>query len=259
MAATPITLTIDRDDIAPADFGEAVREFVLLLRDIDIDLSPGPQPTLQWRLTQLSYNSPLTVGMECEPIEGAADIGPTVVSAAVRGIDQIDRTAERPAEFSDDALDRLRRLATFAADGLGPMRVNAPTVNLSSTVTKRTDANLDTVLAQGYYLGSVEGVLEGLTVHGAPYFTVYDDVTGRGVRCYFPKSDLPNVLNSVEWKVLVHGQLRRDALGRPNQIRPIEFFRRLGEHAAPVPATGLAGVYRGIGDTRSYLELIRGE
>ena len=245
MASTPISLTVDRDEISPAEFGEALREFVALLRDVDLELSPGTQPSLKWRLTRLSYNSPLVAEMVAEPVEDAPDIGPRVVEAVVRGIDRVDKSAERPEEFSDDALERLQRLAAFASNGLGPLRVVAPSIKLASSVTKSTDANLDVVLAQGYFLGSIEGILQGLNVHGAAYFTVYDDVTGRGVRCFFPKNQLAGVLAAVETKVLVHGQLRRDALGRPNQIRPIEFFRRLGEYAEPVPSSTLAGAYWG--------------
>lgn len=260
MASTPISLTVDRDDISPADFGEMLREFVALLRDIDVELSPGPQPSLRWRLTRLSYNSPAVVGMESEPIENAPDLGPRVVTAAIRGIDLVDRNAERPIEFNDDALERLRRISAFAGNGIGPIRLSAPSVNLATNVTKRTEANIDIVLAQGYSIGSVEGLLEGLNVHGAsPYFTTYDDLTGRGVRCYFSEEQLDNVLAAVKTKVLVHGSLRRDALGRPSQVRPVEFFRQLGVGAKPAPADGLAGVFQGMDDARTYLEMIRGE
>jgi hypothetical protein len=72
-------------------------------------------------------------------------------------------------------------------------------------------------------------------------------------------ADLGRVLKAVGSKVMVHGQLRRDASGRPDQVRPVEFFEQLGQREDAVPAPGLSGIFRGLGDSRSYLAVIRGE
>ncbi len=259
MASTPLTLIIEGEAIPPADFGDAVREFAALLDDIDIELSPGSAPSLQWRIVGLSYRSPAQVEMVAEPRENAPDIGPRVVQACANGITSIERTGKRPAEFNDDALTRLRRISLFTHNGVEGLRVVAPTENLSAVVTRRTAANVDVVLQQGFSLGAVEGRLDALNIHGQPYFTVYDEVTGRAVHCYFERNILAAVLKAVGTKVTVQGQLRRDPVGRPSQIRPVEFFRALGQQAGAVPAQGLAGIFHGLGDSRSYLEIIRGE
>jgi hypothetical protein len=197
--------------------------------------------------------------MIAEPKENAPDVGPRVVDTVVRGINMIEREAIRPDDFNDDALERMRRLSAFTMNGISGFSVEAPAANVAARVTKRTSANIDVVLAQGYSLGTIEGHLDGLNIHAQPFFTVYDEVTGRAVRCYFDRKVLDRVLDAVGSKVMVHGQIRRDALGRPTQVRPVEFFDLLGLRREPVPSPDLPGVFRGLGDTRSYLEMIRGE
>lgn len=124
----------------------------------------------------------------------------------------------------------------------------------------KTPEYIGDVLAQGYSVGGVEGQLEAISVHGQPSFTLYDAVTGRAVRCYFAPSLQPQVKASLGSKVFVHGVLRRDALGRPSQLRDIDQFVRLGRATKPVPTSNLAGVFHGIeGGTKDYLARIRGE
>ena len=259
MASTPVTFAVEGDAIPPDDFGEAVREFIRFLSAIDAELSPGRNRSLQWRLTSLSYSSPALVGMVAEPRDDAPDIGPQVIAGGIAGINLIEREGVRPEEFNDDALDSLQRIAAFADGGITGLRVAAPEMHATAAITKLTAANIDVVFTHGYSLGSIEGHIEGLNIHGQPYFTVYDEVTDRAVRCYFKRPDLEKVLGATGSKVVVHGQVRRDPTGRPSQVRPVEFFERLGQSKGPVPAPGLAGVFRGLGDSRSYLEMIRGE
>jgi hypothetical protein len=259
MASTPLTLVIEGETISPSDFGEVVREFAELLNDIDTELSPGPRPSLQWRIVGLSHSSPAQVDLLGEPTEGAPDIGLPLAQHCVGGFYLIEHEGTRPEAFSDDALERLRRIAALSGNGISTIRVEAPSIRQTATITKLTFANIDVVLTQGYSVGGIEGQLDGINIHAQPFFTVYDEVSGRAVRCYFALSDLERILDAMGTKVAVHGQLRRDPAGRPSQMRPVEFFEQLGQRGQPVPAPGLSGIYRGLGDSRSYLAVIRGE
>lgn len=62
--------------------------------------------------------------------------------------------------------------------------------------------------------GSVEGTLEGLNLHAsARYFTIYELLRGRSVRCHFAERiDTADIVAALERRVSVYGQVkyRRD-------------------------------------------------
>ena len=127
------------------------------------------------------------------------------------------------------------------------------------TVARHVSENVERILQHGYLLGGVEGRLEGINIHLQPQFVVYDSVSGRAVRCYFSSDQLDDVVGAVGRKVLVSGNLRRDASGRPLQFRPVESFNIIDELPSATPRDP-SGLYRGLlGETRSYLRMIRGE
>lgn len=112
----------------------------------------------------------------------------------------------------------------------------------------------------GYeHYGSVEGPAEALDLHGEPFFTVRDMVTGLPVRCYFGNGDREAIAAIVAGKRIVsaEGMLRRGKDGRLLSIRPLHSFAVVDE---PLPGEweSPAGLFAGIGDTQAYLREIRG-
>ena len=257
MPETPITLTIDTDDLSPQKLSDALRDFMGLLSEIDSDISETAARTLDWRVTAVSYNSPFTIRMVGRPRAGHRDNGPAVVRACVRG-SAVLVNGERPREFNDDALLHVRRLAASARTDEA-FRVTSEIEPLvSARITSQATAIVDRVLPLGYSIGSVEGRLEGLNIHGQPQFTVWDSVTGRAVRCYFTGVDLDTVTAAVSHKVLVSGNLRRDPDGRPQQIRPVDFFETIDLAPTTEPGNPV-GLFQGMGDPERYLAMIRGD
>lgn len=259
MAVTPATLTLDSDDISPNDLGVAITEFSALLAALDRDLSADRDYSLRWRVSGLEYGS-ATMLVEAEPLEDAPDIGPKVVAALVGGIGLIEREAIRPDEYSDEALEHLRSLATLLRNGTRNLIVRAPTLQAEATITPRTLGTIDVVIGQAYTsVGVVEGTLEAISLHGRPYFTVYDAVTGRAVHCWFSLTVKQQVIEALGLKVIVTGSLRRDLTGRPRDIRNLDEFRVLGLPVAH-SALELAGLLRGMSKpTTELLAEIRGE
>jgi hypothetical protein len=75
----------------------------------------------------------------------------------------------------------------------------------------RLVAHVDSVLGNIVSaIGSVEGRLEGLNVHGSNrYFNVYDDLTGERVQCQFGhRIDVAKIGGAVERRVSVSGEIR---------------------------------------------------
>ena len=257
MGTTPLMLRVDAEEISPDQFVTALNDFVGLAYDMELELSPSRERVLRWRLIHLGMGS-YEAGIEAEPVEDAADIGPSVATEILSGLPRI-QAGERPDAFTDEMLERVRRMATLVGNGTRAIYVDAPTLPQTYTITAATAARIEAVSAQGYTsIGTIEGTLEAISLHGRPTFTVYDAVTGRAVRCEFQPDMKKRVIAALGFKVAVHGRLRRDAVGRPSHVRGVDTLRRLGTKPV-VRVESLAGIFKGMGNTREYLADIRGE
>ena len=258
MPLTPLVLVIDADALTPSQLSGVLDDFAGLVSEVDTELSASGERTLALRITSLSYNSPARIGLVAEPRGNHPDIGAQVVRACVVGISLVEAESTRPAEFNDDALTHLRNIADATGNGVRRVQLETPVARIVPTITRQTSAHVERILPYGYSLGTVEGRLEALNIHGQPRFTVYDAVTNRAERCYFRDDRLSEVTQAIGRKVIVTGQLRRDPEGRPQQVRPVDVFRVIDD--APVsPRADVAGLFKGLGDSREYLEIIRGE
>lgn len=255
---TPFEWVIDTDELTPAQLSDLLTELTGLISEVDTELSPAGGRTLDLRITSLSYQSPARIGLVAEPRPNQKDNTPDVVRGCGEGLLLIEREATRPLVFNDDALEHLRNIGNFTGNGVRHVRMTSPIIIGNPIVTRQTSAHVERILPHGYSLGSVEGRLEGLNIHGQPTFVVYDAVTGRAVRCYFASEQLDAVKRAVGLKVIVSGNLRRDPAGRPQQIRPVDFFQPI-DQPPQVPVNDPAGAYQGLGDTHEYLRWLRGE
>lgn len=256
MAGTPIQLTLDKDEIALGDLAEALTAFTGYLEQLDQAQSPGGRRTHDFRVVSLSYNSPAEIVAVAEPRETFADNGPVLAALAVRGVRDIEAGRGRPEGVPYEALENLRRLAGFATNGRPGAIIAAPTLHTSAPVTSALAVQVERVLSQGDSIGAIEGKLETISVHGRQYFTLYDAVSGRGVRCYFPDAQRANVIKALGKKVIAHGKLRRDPAGIPREMRDLDGFDVLGQTRGS-PDT-LPGVFAGL-DVTGYLKELRGE
>lgn len=256
MAQTPLELVVERDELTLGDLSDLASAFAGYLTALDASRSPNGRPTLDFRLGSVSYSSPLTISARLDPKEDAADNGPTVARLAIRGIEAMQAGAGRPEGFPDDALENLRRLAGYTTNGkAASVLVRAPSLELAAPVSPVVVAHVDRVLAQGDAIGAIEGSLDTVSVHSQPYFTLYDAVTQRGVRCYFPTDWRARVVAALGKRMLVHGRLRRDPSGAPREMRDIDELVELGK--ADGSPDNLAGVYAGL-DVKGYLRDLRG-
>ena len=111
-----------------------------------------------------------------------------------------------------------------------------------------------------YYVsnGSVEGVMEMVTLHENTYFRIYDAIRGWGVPCYFRRESIDDVRNAFGKRVSITGRLRSDRLGKPEAMQ-VSDIRILGLEPLPTPsevrgiATGMTGGLK----AEEYLRRVR--
>jgi hypothetical protein len=144
-------------------------------------------------------------------------------------------------------------LADYGVNGRG-LRIEAPSLSLRSPISKAVVAQVEQVLSQGEAVGAIEGQLDTISVHAQPFFTLYDALSGRGVRCYFSNDRRAQVIAALGKKVIAHGRLRREPNGAPREMRDLDYFEVLGEPSGSLD--NLPGVYSGV-DSESALRDMR--
>jgi hypothetical protein len=256
MARTPLELVVERDELSLVDLADLAASFAGLLASLDIAGSHSGRPTLDLRLATVSYHSPLMLRAGLDPREDFADNGPAVATLAIRGIEWMGAGRGRPEGYPDEALENLRRLAGYTTNGkAASVVIRAPTLQLAAPVTPALAGYVDRALTQGDAIGAIEGSLDTVSVHAQPYFTLYDALSGRGVRCYFREGWRARVVGALGKRMIVHGRLRRDPSGAPREMRDIDQMEELGRpEGSP---DGLAGVFAGL-DVQAYLRELRG-
>lgn len=194
-----------------------------LLNAVDAELSGRRGGGLEWVVSELESGS-VHVGATPEP--RTEDVGPEiadrVLDAVGKGLRTIESSAERPAHFSDRALSRAREL-TGALEEEGVERLHVRSNGRRVEVTRRLAGNVDDLLGGKLEsIGSVEGRLETVALHGRAYFNVYDAVTGAAVKCYFPSEMLEEVRDALGRRVVVSGTLWSDRSGDVQRVKARE-------------------------------------
>lgn len=124
-------------------------------------------------------------------------------------------------------------------------------------LTRQTYRTLDRVLHERTdAIGSVTGTLVTATLSNGAHVTVKDEIHDRGVRCYLAKTHLREAGQLLGERVTVTGNLRRDYLGRPLEIRN----SRVDATPEPrhVTVAEMAGALAGGPDSVTWLREQRG-
>ena len=196
---------------------ESWREF---LGEIGKGVTGSPaKDAVRYVITEASGGS-FALGVRPQPARDSvpASMMPRIARTVTSGIRELNEEAKRPRHFSDNALVKLRDLARLVGPETPSLRVSngrGRPVTLSPTML----AHVEAVLApEVRSIGTIEGELEGLIIHGRKRFLLYDRLTGRQVICYFR--------DSVSWEEL------RDEFGKRMAVTGEIRSRRSGERAS---------------------------
>lgn len=259
MTTRRIGFTLGGDAIPFETFLEAGSRLSALLAEVDSAVS-GSQ-TLEWVISDLRFAS-ATVAVSSVPrSEEIIDQSPTIISSVLKGLETIERTAERPEYFTDEALLTAKRLVSLLNGKVERISIFG-NVGVGSTgtvrATQRIAANVDQLLGIGTVaVGSVEGTLETVTIHGGTSFNIYDTITHRRVRCVCDRERLDELEGCLGSRVLVEGEIRYNVQGQPISIK-VENHRVLRSVEELPQATDIRGLFsRNKIDTAKLSESLR--
>jgi hypothetical protein len=215
-AMARMTLRLDGDAIVLERFQVAVQAFVTLLTVVDRSFHHGTR-TVRWRLAELSYASPAMIAAD-----STDDPAALLHGVILDGVEALEQAGRIPTELSDDAMEQISALGALRGHG-GILGIELQAMNgrpgqgaRVARVTQRSVATVQDALAGKFTaLGSVEGRLEGINIHGRRYFNIYEPVHGKRVRCIFPESMFAEAKDSLGFRVLVSGEVQTNARGYP--------------------------------------------
>ncbi len=199
-------------------FVRSIEDISRLLHDVDYVVRRGTAKR-RWLIRELHSSAPtITV----QPVLGDQES----MAAVADGIRTVTKGTDQPPEyFSEKVLEDLRRMGRLFA---GRDRARSIVVSVDSmqtaTIEKDISEKASRILTSGYWnLGSVEGTLEAINLHGSPRFTIWDRISRAPVRCSFPNTAdwKEQVTGFLEKRVLVTGRIRYFVNGIPRNVTEI--------------------------------------
>ncbi|PKB71370.1 MAG: hypothetical protein BZY87_05815 [SAR202 cluster bacterium Io17-Chloro-G6] len=199
-------------------FLRALGDINRLLRDVNYAIH-RERSGRHWVISHLHTSSPTVT---IESLLGDQES----VSTIANGIRTVTLGTDQPPEyFTEQVLEDLRRMRRLFR---GRDRAHSIIVSVDNeeTATIREDISdkASRILTSGYSnLGSLEGRLEAISVHGSPTFTIWDRVSQAPVRCSFPNqtSWIQDVKDLLGNRVMVRGYIRYFLNGIPRTISDI--------------------------------------
>ena len=219
-------------------FANIVTQTVRLLRDIDCALAADHKPTVRWQVGKVSKNSPMEFVLEGRRT-GHQESDP--VGHFIRDAVRLESgQAAQVLTFSQQLrvrtiVSNLRRIngLVFRSNGT------------SLTATPRIATTIGESFGEHFEVGSVEGHLDLINVHGqCDVVKVWDRRWNMPVECCVSEQQLVNAVASLGHRVLIRGRIlyrgkyptkitdvfaitvlaSEDKLPNPDTMEPINLF-----------------------------------
>lgn len=261
MARLRITIRGELGNISVRSLITTVSTSLKMLKDWDAALSNQGRETLDWVVTDLHRGS-LVLEMAPKSRSPERNIGPQVVSMFTRGLRQIEQQGTTPPYLSEAGMASAKKmLRLIGRDGTAGFQIEG-TEEEPVEITARAAANIAQLLPVSYKaLGSVEGRLETITVHGGSKFVVYHSRTRKAVNCKFdPGRWMEEVKQAMGNRVSAMGLVYFNARGEPLRVdlEQMRVLREGGELPQPGDLYGIDPEFTGRQTTEEYLREMRG-
>lgn len=247
----------DAESVSVRLFLKTIEDIDRVIRDVDYAVTKE-KGTRRWIISGLRSSAPtITVRPALDNAE--------IVEAFVHGLRTITAGAlEPPPYFTEQALDDLKRMRRLFTG-----RDRAKSLEFSSNGEKHAvierdiSEKADRILKGSYWnLGSLEGTLEAINLHGSPTFTIWDRISRLPVRCSFPRDVIwkERVKGLLEKRVLVIGRVNYFLNGKPRSVTNIERIEDMTPDSnlpratfGSIPSPDIAK------DPAEFLRMVRGE
>ncbi|MCL2503360.1 MAG: hypothetical protein FWE94_01935 [Coriobacteriia bacterium] len=202
-----ITLRLESGKVDAADFKRAIESFLDMIQSVADEVAGKPKA--------VSLLVSVLPGSTCVAAEVEAtspvytESAKKVASALENGLRRISHEAIVPEYFSESSVRNARTLALMASKIGKKQSVSLrfgenSQLELSDTIAANIAKALEISVSS---LGSIEGTLEMLSLHGGFNCNIYDDLTGKRIGCTYSKELLDNVHAAFGKRVSAYGTI----------------------------------------------------
>ncbi len=234
-----ITLDLGGDRITADKLRRSLDSFYGFIDEVASEVTNTKKP-IRW-IVRVRKGSIVLVN-EPEYVEEVSPIiDAKIFDTIEKGVKVLEKKAERPAYFSDRALERLQDLASLVTRSNGLEKIRIRVDKDRHVLTQHVVANVQSIL--GVYsraLGSIEGKLETISERGRRRMVVYDSLTDKAITCDVSEDMMSEVIKCFGKRVNVFGMVSYDENGIAKRIRAEE-VAPLNEHEKPVSLLSLCG------------------
>lgn len=214
----PESITVDA-------FVVAVSNWLKILKEVDSALSGQSAGSVDWFVSNLATSS-LVVEVQGHSKLDNADFGPDVVKESISGLRRLEVEGLTPPYLSDRGLDHTKRLLQLiGSQGVTGIAITNHAEGAKLTPQALTNLRMLT-RAQAHAIGSIEGRLEQISVHGRAHCTVYHHRTHKGVRCLFQPDMIGEVKEALGRRVIAAGIVFYNVKHEPIRVQ-LQHLRRL--------------------------------
>lgn len=259
MATLKLTIDGKPGTISLDSFISMTAQSFNVLADLDRGISRRPSGSLKWVIKDIFKSS---LGLEIEPRSKLPDrnFGPEVAQAFVRGIYQIENEGTTPPFFSEYGLNRAHKLVKLIGRN-GATGFRTQYFEESATLSVQSSANIEQLLGASHHsFGSVEGLLETISIHGGHKFIVYHHISRKGITCNVPAEMIEDAKDYLGRRVIISGLVHYNAKGEPTRVEAEKLRVLRKEHELPwtEQLTGSDPELTGTLSTKQYIKDIRG-
>jgi len=184
------------------DLIDQLADYFDLLGIVEETIAPDGEPAIQWRVVNATKASPLSITVQAFARQYAVNVdhrADVVVHQVTRGLNSLTKTPQRPAYFSEKALQKAERiferitngidLTEIVVEGVFPNEDLGP-IDLTPAIARVAAKNVREILnpaAQPYdEIGAVEGYLQSVSKDGKGrrVVNVRHRLTGDDVKCF---------------------------------------------------------------------------
>lgn len=222
------------DDVAVEKFIAVASKLTVLLKEIEASVADGQD--VEWRIADLRVGSAslaMTPHLQSPTTRADAD---AVIGIVLPGLAAVEDTPHRPPHFTDQALRSARSLVKVAKDESNALSIFGQANGESRQVplSNRLVAHVDHLIGTASVaVGSLEGMLEAVTIHNIVAFSIYDNITNRRVECKCDRETLDLAITRFFGKrVSVSGIVSYNVQGDPTAIK-VDDVQALGNAHLP--------------------------
>lgn len=217
MAHRRITVQIkgdpsDNESLRINDFINQLDAIRNTLSHLEREIAEPDSSPIQYRIVDLSHNSPATIVIEAVPGTKGKDISALVADRFVNGIKNI-KSGIIPADYDSDLLESFKKI--------GPRiqkknrhkffsLVSIATDSEKVEVEQSLESEIESIVGPDEIMkGSVSGTLELINIHAhVNNFRIFPIVGPQKVDCHFKSAQLNNAIKGINRYVNVTGSLR---------------------------------------------------